>query len=105
MTKIAKRQYNVKSGETVTVGVQSSGTAVVNYDLDGQEGVLAEGQPLSIPVTTSTRVLALLFTFTNNSGGKCAVAIQSDKGGSDTDNVEQGAFGVPATETTYRFQL
>jgi len=107
MKKIAKRQYNVQPGETITVGVQASGTAhVVNYEFDdGQKGILAAGQPLSFKVTTSTRVLNLLFSFTNSSGGKYVIAIQGDQGGSDTDNVDQGSFGIPTTSATYRFQL
>ena len=106
MIKIAPRQYNVKVGETITVTTQSSGTVHgVNYDLDGQGGTpLGAGQPLTFKIA-STRVLTLLFTFTNPSGGKYMIGIQSDQGGSDTDQVDQGSFGIPAISAEYRFQL
>jgi hypothetical protein len=107
MIKIVKRQYHVQPNETITFGAQASGTAhVLNYEFDdGEKGVLAAGQPLIFKVTTSTRVLNLLCTFTNNSGGKYLIGIQGDAGGSDTDNVDQGGFGIPAITATYRFQL
>jgi hypothetical protein len=107
MIKIAKRQYNVQPGETITVGVEASGTVnLVSYDLDGQGGgSLVAGQQLSFKVTTDTRVLTLLFTFSHNSGGEYVLEIKGDQGGSDTDDVDQGSFGIPAISTTYRFQL
>jgi hypothetical protein len=107
MIKIAKRQYHVQPGETITIGVQATGTAhLVNYDLDGQGGgPVGAGQPLTFTVTTSTRILTLLFTFSGNSGGKYVVGITSAQGGSDTDVVDQGSFGIPTTAAEYRFQL
>jgi hypothetical protein len=109
MIKIAKRQYNVQPGETITVDVQATGTAHgVNQDLDGAGGApLGVGQSLTFKVEApkNHRVLSLLFTFTNSSGGKYAVKIKGGQGGSDTDEVDQGSFGIPATETEYRFQL
>lgn len=107
MIKIAPRQYHVQPGETITVGAQASGTVhLVSYDLDGQGGgPLAADQPLTFKITTNTRVLTLLFTFSGSSGGKYVIGINSDQGGSDTDNVDQGSFGIPATSAEYRFQL
>lgn len=106
MIKIAHRQYKVNVGETITITTQSSGTVHgVNYDFDGQGGTpLAAGQALTFKIA-ATRVLTLLFTFTNPSDGEYVISITSDQGGPDTDQVEQGSFGVPATSTEYRFQL
>ena len=105
MIKIAKRQYHVQAGEKITLSTQASGTAhVVNFEFDnGEKGVLIEGQPLTFPVM-ATRVLTLLFTFSNSSNGKYVIALSGDQGGSDTDNVDQ-QFGIPTTMATYRFQV
>lgn len=107
MIKIASRQYHVQPDETITVDVQSDGTKhLVNYDLDGEGGgPLDAGAPLVFDITTSTRVLTFLFTFSSNSDGKYEIGITSDQGGSDTDEVNQGSFGIPSTSATYRFQL
>ena len=107
MIKIANRQYHVQSGESITVSVQATGTVhLVNSDLDGLGGdPLAADESLTFRVTNQTRVLTLLFTFSNDSGGSYEVTIESDQGGEDTDTVDQGSFGIPATATEYRFQL
>lgn len=105
MQKIAHRQYHVQSGETITVTLTDANGCVVNFDLDGQQGLLNEGQPLNIQIGGSTRILNLLANFTVNSGGTCTIAIQGNQGGSDTDTVDQGSFSVPATNVAYRFQL
>jgi len=107
MIKIAKRQYHVQSGESITVSVQATGTVhLVNSDLDGLDGgPLTADESLTFKVTNQTRTLTLLFTFSNNSGGEYEVTIKGDQGGEDTDTVDQGSFGIPATSAEYRFQL
>src|SRR6185369_1137680 len=104
MQTIAHRQYHVGPTETITVTLTATNGCVVNFDLEGQTGLLNQGQPLTIQMAGSTRTLNLLANFSVNSGGTCTIAIQGSEGGSDTDTIDQGSFGVPVTNASYRFQ-
>jgi hypothetical protein len=109
MKIIDERQYSVEGDETVSVSVEAKGTAhLVEYDLDkaGAKG-LSEGQVLTFGAPTQPRrVLTLLFTFSGNTGGQSyTVTLKGDKGGSDTDVIDQGSFGIPATSADYHFRL
>jgi hypothetical protein len=108
MQKIAKRQYLSPSAETITVGVQASGTAhLVTYNLDDdtEEGTLHEGETLDIEVSQDKprRKLSLMFAFSGSSG-QYVVTLSGSLGGSDTDVIDD-TFGIPGTATEYRFRL
>ena len=107
MKIIGERQYLLDNGETAEVEVQSQGTVHgVNVNLDKQEqGPLGAGQTVSVPKPGSGfSSLVLLFTFSGTSGGKYTVTVNGSNGGSDTDIVDQGSFGIPTTATEYLFQ-
>jgi len=106
MQKIGERQYAIGANETVAIEVDASGTAhLVNYDLDGDGGILNQGQQLSItaPSGNNRRKLNLLFTY-SGSGGTYTVKLTGSAGGQDTDTVSQGSFGVPTNACEYRFR-
>lgn len=110
MTIIDERQYSLEADETVTVSVESAGTAhLVEYDLDkGGAKALGQGEPLTFgaPTPPPRRVLTLLFTFSSNTGGgSYTVTLTGSKGGSDTDVINQGSFGIPANAADYHFRL
>jgi len=107
MKIIAERQYLLDPGEKAKVSVTATGTVNnVNFDIDGQGGgPLADGQVITVSKPAGgVRKLTLLFTFSGSSGGQFVVTIKGDNGGSDTDVVDQGAFGIPGTARSYLFQ-
>ena len=110
MLKIGERQYLSPGAETISVEVAESGTVhLVTYDIDdgAQTGTLHKGEQLDIRVSPAEprRKLTLLFTFSGDSGGLYDVTLSGSLGGGDTDPVDQGSFGIPATTSEYRFRL
>ena len=107
MKKIAERQYLLDPNETARVSVTAPGTFFgANFDIDEQGGgPLSNGQIIPVAKPQSgLRTLTILFTFSGTAGGHYVVAIKGDNGGSDTDEVDQGAFGIPSTSREYLFQ-